>query len=78
MSHLDLLIERLRHYDEVLLLELLDITSEELLNAFRTRVYNKRDYLYRELEVLEEPEEEIDELDGFQTFKDPLYDVEEE
>jgi hypothetical protein len=74
MSHLDILMERLRHYDEIQILELLDLSSDDILNRFQDVVLARREYLMRELEVLEDPEEEIDEfMDGFQVefFENP-------
>lgn len=44
------LIEKLKHLDEVLLLELLDISSEELVDAFIERVYDRIEYIYKEVE----------------------------
>lgn len=67
MSHLDILLERLKHYDEVTLLELLDIGAEDILERFKDKVLEKRHYLAREMEVLEETEEDaVEELDGFE------------
>lgn len=71
MSSLDILFERLKTYDEVTLLELLDISAEDLLSRFRDRVISKRESLYGEVELFcEESEDEVDhaldELDGFQ------------
>jgi hypothetical protein len=71
-QNIDILLERLRHYDEVSLLELLDIDAEDILHRFRDVVIKKREYLCAELEIL--PGEELDfeseewneELDGFQ------------
>lgn len=65
MSHLDILLERLRHYDEVTLLELLDVDADEILERFKDKVLQRRSYIMRELELLED-DESIDELDGFQ------------
>lgn len=67
MSHLDILLERLKHYDEVTLLELLDIGAEDILERFKDKVLEKRHYLAREMEVLEETDEDVvEELDGFE------------
>lgn len=65
VSHLDILLERLRHYDEVTLLELLDVDADEILERFKDKVLQRRSYIMRELELLED-DESIDELDGFQ------------
>jgi hypothetical protein len=55
--HLDLLTELLKKYDEVTILELLDISTEELLIMFKERVIAKRRFLEQELEALPEPPE---------------------
>ncbi len=66
-EYLDILMERLRHYDEVQLLELLDISADDLLERFKDKVVSKHKYLAREMEVLEETDEDlVDELDGFE------------
>ncbi len=66
-KNLDILFERLKQFDEVTLLELLDITSEELLERFKDKVNLRRDTLYGEVELLvEDDEEELDEWDGYQ------------
>jgi len=44
-----------QRFDIVTLLELLDVTSEQLLEAFQDRISEKYDYL---TEQLEEPEED--------------------
>jgi len=67
MIHLDILMERLKHYDEITLLELLDISSEDLLERFKDVVASKKQYLAREMELLEETEDDMtNELDGFE------------
>ncbi len=43
------LFEELRKLDEVLLLELLNLTSEELVDAFHDRILEKEGYLRRAL-----------------------------
>lgn len=78
MSHLDILMERLRHYDEVTLLELLDISADDLLERFKDKVLDKRHYLAREMEILEETDdEEVEELDGFEIHDVNEYNEEE-
>jgi len=42
-----------QHFDIVDLLELLDVTSEELLEAFQDRVSQKYEYLVEQLEESE-------------------------
>jgi len=55
--HLDLLKELLKKFDEVMILELLDISTEELLDMFEDRVIKKKKYLEQEVEALPEPPE---------------------
>lgn len=65
----DILFERLKNFDEISLLELLDITSEELLERFRDRVIKRQKQLFGEVEILNIDDEELelqDEFDGFQ------------
>lgn len=47
MKHLN---EKLRLLDETLLMELLEITSEEIVDRFQDKIEEKYDYLLRELE----------------------------
>lgn len=42
--------EKLRLLDETLLAELLEITSEEIVDRFQDKIEEKYDYLARELE----------------------------
>lgn len=68
-NSIDILFERLLAYDEVTLLELLDISAEDILNRFRDKVVSRRKQLYGELEILDindEEAEDADDWDGFQ------------
>lgn len=70
-KYLDVLIERLKKFDEVMLLELLDISSEEIVERFRDQIIARRDYLFGEVEEMSEEwmdEDDLieDQLDGFQ------------
>lgn len=70
-KYLDVLIERLKKFDEVMLLELLDISSEEIVERFRDQIIARRDYLFGEVEEMSEEwmdEDDLieDRLDGFQ------------
>ena len=51
--------DRLKRFDEITLLELLDITSEELVEAFTDRIEDNYDRLVDEVEY--DGEEETDE-----------------
>ena len=44
------LLTKLRKLDEVLLMELLEITSEELVDAFVDKIDDKLTYIYNQLE----------------------------
>jgi len=57
MLALDLLLEYLKRVDEVQLLELLDLTSEDLVEMFLERIKEKRKFLEGEVEQLPEPPE---------------------
>lgn len=66
-SNLDLLFERLKKFDEVTLLELLDINAEELLERFKDKINQRKEILFGEVELfIEDDEEELDEWDGYQ------------
>lgn len=57
MIPLDLLKEYLKKLDEVQLCELLDLSSEELVEFFEERIHNRRAYLEKEVEFMYEYEE---------------------
>ncbi|MHB8602268.1 MAG: hypothetical protein ACYC9R_06495 [Nitrosotalea sp.] len=63
MYPLDLLINYLKQVDEVRLLELLDITSEDLIRVFRSRIQAKRKYLESEVEIMPIDDTDRDEED---------------
>ena len=48
MNKLELL-EKLRHYDEVLLLELLDINADDIIDKFSDKVYERLEYIYSQV-----------------------------
>jgi hypothetical protein len=54
------LLEELKHLDEIDLLELLDITSEELVEAFPKRIQKRRKYLEQKLAGTEEGREDVE------------------
>lgn len=72
--HVDILFERLKQFDEVTILELLDITAEELLEKFKERVLERKDTLFGEIELLTPEDDELPEdwdkdyKDGFEEF----------
>ena len=62
--------ERLKGFEETQLLELLDLTSEDIVARFKDIIYNRREYLYGEIEMLANSvdDEELDfdtTYDGF-------------
>ena len=57
MSALNKLKEQLKRTDEVTVLELLDISSEELVDAFGPRIIERRAYISKELEMALDPED---------------------
>lgn len=57
LTHLELL-DRLKQIDEVSLLEMLEIYSDELVDRFQDKIEEKREFLLEELEEDdEEPQE---------------------
>ena len=44
------LITLLKTYDELLLLELLEISSEEIIDAFLDKIEDKLDYIYSQID----------------------------
>ena len=57
MNKLELL-QALRKLDEITLLELLEINSEELVDCFLDKIDEKEDYLYESVNGEDVPEEE--------------------
>jgi len=49
MNRLEL-IEKLRQLDEVTLLELLDINSEELVDAFTEKIHERIEFIHQQIE----------------------------
>ena len=52
-----LLIQKLKQLEETLLLELLDIKSEDIVDAFLDKIEERIDYLYGQLSEEENTEE---------------------
>jgi hypothetical protein len=77
---LDFLLERLKQFDEITILELLDISTEDLLEKFKSRIRKKQDVLYGEVEIFDIDDPELDEPDedgipdGFQPIGRKDYD----
>lgn len=57
MSALNKLKEQLKKQDEVTVLELLDLSSEELVDAFGPRIIERRAFITKELEMALDPED---------------------
>lgn len=54
------LLDHLQLVDEVQILELLNIKTEEILERFEDKVRERRAYLEKELEILSDTEEDED------------------
>ena len=50
--------ELLRELDEISILEILDVTTEDLLDAFEYRIHERRDYIEQQLQEPEDGEGE--------------------
>ena len=50
------IIEKLRYYDEITVMEMLEITSDDLVERFEDRVEDRYEYLAREMEELYDDE----------------------
>ena len=63
MIPFDILLERLKQYDEVQICELLDVSAEELVDAFVARIRERRSYISKELELFDPDDGEADDFD---------------
>lgn len=54
---LKILLQKLKQLDETLLMELLEINSEDLVDAFLDKIRDKENWLYEQLEEDFETEE---------------------
>ncbi len=68
--NIDQLKEYLKQVEETQLLELLEITSDELVEMFEQRIIEKQDFLEGEVEVLPQPQEQLDEEEFNDDFTD--------
>jgi len=69
------LMERLKTFEETQLLDLLDVTSEELVKRFKDVIFEKREQLYGEVELFYDPAE--DEEVFAEPFGDGGYQIED-
>ncbi len=53
MEHLDILKEYLKTLDEIQLCELLDISSEDIIEKFEDRIRSRKRFLETEMEILD-------------------------
>lgn len=70
---LDIVIERMKSYDPTYLIEVLDITSEDIIARFMDVIYDKEEYLQGEFEVFlntDDPEMDVDESDLHEIMED--------
>jgi hypothetical protein len=63
MIPFDILLERLKQYDEVQICELLDVSAEELVDSFVARIRERRAYISKELELIDPADGEADDFD---------------
>jgi hypothetical protein len=74
MPGLDVLKQYLLQIDEVQILELLDLSTEDLINAFEEKIVARREYLEREMEVyIDEENQEINLHDSFEDESDSSF-----
>lgn len=68
MYPIDKLLNYLRTVDEVQILELLDLSTEDILERFRDRIISRRKYLEKEVEVIydEEGEAFLDDISDYE------------
>lgn len=64
MAHLDLLNEYLKTLDEIQLCELLNISSEDIIQKFQDRIHKRKKFLYTEMEMLDSSMEEDEQYQG--------------
>ena len=65
----DILFERLRQFDEVTLLEVLDIHSDELIERFKDKILDRKVLLFGGVELMNIDDEEINDeefSDGYE------------
>ena len=62
MYPLDKLLNYLRTVDEVQILELLDLSTEDILDRFRDRIVSRRQFLEKEAEIFDPVDFEADDL----------------
>lgn len=62
MYPLDKLLTYLYTVDEVQILELLDITTEDILDRFRDRIVARRQFLEKEAEIIDPADFEANDL----------------
>lgn len=59
MYPIDKLINYLKTVDEVQILELLDLSTEDIISRFHDRIVERRSYLVKEVEIFDEAEAEL-------------------
>lgn len=62
MYPLDKLLNYLRTVDEVQILELLDLSTEDILDRFRDRIVSRRQFLEKEAEIIDPTDFAADDL----------------
>lgn len=67
---LDFIIERMKLYDPTEIIDLLDISSEDLIDKFYDRIVEKKDYLSGEFELFVDTDNDELDLDNDWGFHD--------
>lgn len=59
MYPIDKLINYLKTVDEVQILELLDLSTEDIIHRFHDKIMERRSYLQKEVELFDDTEAEL-------------------
>ena len=57
---IDIVLERMKNYDANEVVELLDISAEELIDRFRDRIEERHEYLMGEFEIFNSTDEDYE------------------
>jgi hypothetical protein len=76
MPPIDIVIERMRMYDVVEVIELLKISAEDIIDRFADRITEREEYLRREFEIFNNTDDDELDLDEPEVF--PIEEEEDE
>jgi hypothetical protein len=71
---IDIILERMRNYDPNEIVELLDITAEELIDRFKDKIEDRTTYLAGEFELFNSTDEDYED----EPEVHPITEIEEE